>query len=191
MKEESKNTLVPVVAVIGIIVLLVVIRVVSQGGFDGRPGRSPVAKAKSEIRNLAVNLETYYIDHDTYPPAVDEKGKYIALGKSVPGISAGYVPHALTTPISYAASLPNDPFNKTSAKTEGTYRYATNGLACWILTSNGPDGDADIKVENYPSKDKGNCSWKGFMSHFGVGTAVEYDGTNGTKSSGDIVRVGP
>jgi len=159
-----------------------------------RPGpRSRVARARSEIRNLAVNLETYYIDHKVYPPAVDANGRIVPLAADGSAVSSGYVSWVLTTPVAYAATLPSDSFWDPKKKTAGPpgYRYATNGLSCWIMTSKGPDKDDDIKVEEYPVPTKGNCSWRQFMSQFGVGNAIEYDASNGTTSSGDVVRVGP
>jgi hypothetical protein len=60
-----------------------------------------------------------------------------------------------------------------------------------MLASDGPDGDADIRVEEFPIPNKGNCQFELFMSHYGIGDAIEYDGTNGTESNGDIVRTGP
>jgi len=152
-------------------------------------GPSRVARAKSEIRNLAVNLETYYIDHNSYPPAVDINGRIIPIGESAEDVSAGYVPWLLTTPIAYTSSLPTDPFYRIR-RGYGQYRYATNGSACWIMTSRGPDEDDDIAIKDYPSPGVGDCQFRKFMSQFG-GPAVEYDGTNGTTSSGDVVRVGP
>jgi len=150
--------------------------------------RSKVARAKAEIRNLAVNLETYYIDHNTYPPAVDLEGGIIPVGESAEGVSAGYVPWLLTTPIAYTSSLPMDPFHRRGTE-HGPYRYATNGEGCWIMTSRGPDEDDDITIVQFPSPGVGDCSFRTFMSQFG-GPAIEYDGTNGTMSSGDILRVG-
>jgi len=151
--------------------------------------RSRVARAKAEMRNLAANLEVYYIDHKAYPPAVDTDGKFLFHEDSETGISSGYVPWILTTPNAYKA----DPFHKIRKRSDvyGPYRYATNGSTCWIMASPGPDENNDVRIEDFPDPDKGNCDPKRFLSHFGTGTAVEYDGTNGTTSSGDIVTTGP
>lgn len=153
--------------------------------------RAKVARARSEIRNLAVNLETYYIDHNTYPPAVDENGTVVPLGELGASVSAGYVPWMLTTPIAYTATLPVDPDHEKEDGTNALYRYATNGIQCWVLAGHGPDKDGDVEVADYPSPNSGQCNWRSFVSHFGIGSAVEYDATNGTTSSGDVLRVGP
>jgi len=153
--------------------------------------RGKVARAKSEIRNTAVNLETYYIDHDAYPPAVDAEGSIVLVGSDGSGVSAGYVPWLLTTPTAYASSLPSDPFHQLGGGRLGSYRYATNGLSCWIMASNGPDGKPDIRIDEFPDVEKAACDWREFMAHFGTGDAIEYDASNGVQSAGDVVRVGP
>jgi type II secretory pathway pseudopilin PulG len=153
--------------------------------------RAKYARARSEIRNLAVCLETYYIDHNTYPPATTENGELLPLNEDGSAVSSGYVPWMLTTPISYMTSLPVDQFHEKEDGTNALYRYATNGLACWIVASHGPDKDADVELADYPAPNRGKCQWKSFVSHFGVGDAIEFDPTNGSTSSGDIMRVGP
>jgi len=191
MADEEKSTWVLVVCVIGIVGILVVIWALNQADLGSPPVRSRVARAKSEMRNLAVNLETYYIDQSAYPLADDENGNPVPLGASGEGISAGYVPRLLTTPIAYTMELPVDPYTASGRwAPRRTYRYATNGQACWILASLGPDQDPDIAVADYPSPATGNCAFSVFMSQFD-GPAIEYDASNGTTSSGDIVRVGP
>jgi hypothetical protein len=126
--------------------------------------RGIVGRAKAEIRNLAVNLEDYYIDHNTYPPPVDLEGNIIPFEASENGISAGYVPWMLTTPKAYTMSIPWDPFHWREKVGEGPYRYATNGLKCWIMTSRGPDMDDDIPIEQYPVPEIGACKFRQFMS---------------------------
>jgi len=190
MTEEPESTsLMPFVIAIAVLGLVAVVILPNLIGDQEGGRRSKVARAKSEIRNLAVNLETYYIDHNTYPPAVDANGNIVPLGEDGELVSAGYVPWMLTTPIAYTSSLPGDPFVQ-SGGYPVTYRYATNGLSCWILASDGPDLDVDIQVTDYPDPAKGNCSYRTFLTQFG-GSAIEYDGTNGTTSSGDVLRVGP
>jgi hypothetical protein len=58
------------------------------------------------------------------------------------------------------------------------------------MTSRGPDLDDDMPIEQYPSPGVGDCRFRKFVTQFG-GPAIEYDGTNGTMSSGDVMRVGP
>ena len=155
--------------------------------FLNQPGRvgSKPSRAKAEMRNIATALETYYIDNNEYPPAIDEKGNIIPYGED--GVSEGYTSSCLTTPIAHLPSLPTDPFHDAG---DGYYRYATNGASCWIMSSNGPDRDTDLGLSDYFSKDVA-CSdvySVTFSRHF---SDEIYDPTNGTTSNGDIFRSGP
>jgi prepilin-type N-terminal cleavage/methylation domain-containing protein len=184
-----------VVAIIGILAAIAI------PNFLEAQTRAKVARAKSEIRNLAVNAETYYIDHNTYPPPTADDdppmGDYVGdAGNFIEGM-AGIIPWALTTPISYTTTIPFDPFRKLT-DIEGTYQYGTNFLACWIMTSYGPDQNSTLDETWYPTLEAasavppaGNCSWRQYMAQFDVGDAIEYDASNGTTSLGDIIRVGP
>jgi len=155
--------------------------------------RARAARAYGEMRTISIAIEVYSIDHKAYPPAVDINGKILFHEDSETGVSSGYVPWLLTTPTAYLSTIPMDPFHRTRKKPGpyGPYRYATNGSTCWIMVSPGPDENNDVRIEDFPDPEKANCDLKNFLSHFGIGTAVEYDGTNGTTSSGDILRVGP
>jgi type II secretory pathway pseudopilin PulG len=189
--EGNREWCGPTVSEVGIAWMLVVfLLAVAIPNFLEPSTRSPEARAKAEMRNLAVNLETYFLDFNAYPPAVDIEGRILPGDPERSMVSAGYVPWLLTTPIPYTSALPNDPFHKTSDGGHGPYRYATNGTSCWIMTSRGKDLDDDIPIEDYPVPEIGGCKFKQFMSQFG-GPAIEFDATNGTTSSGDIIRVGP
>jgi hypothetical protein len=146
------------------------------------------------MRNLSIALEAYRIDHNAYPPAADEYGNVIPYDEG--GASSGYAPCMLTTPKAYIVARPLDPFHKwPEGKPDRArmawYRYATNGLRCWIMMSYGPDQDEDMAIEDYVDSKKGNCDLQLFLSQYGKGDAIQYDSTNGVFSSGDIIRVGP
>jgi Tfp pilus assembly protein PilE len=182
----------PTLVEIGIILTIVAIfLLILIPNFLEGATRAPVARAKSEMHNLGVNLEDYYLDHNSYPPAVNTDGNIVSFQESENGISEGYVPWLLTTPTAYASSLPYDMFHKVKKRVWGPYRYATNGTSCWIMSSCGPDGDYDIGIGGFPDPEKGNCDWEQFVSQDDAGRPVEYDASNGTASSGDIVSVGP
>ena len=153
-----------------------------------------MARARSEIRNLAVALETYYIDYNSYPPAVTLAGEFV--GGTGQTTSVGAATWGMTSPIAHLSSIPNDPFGpkKTVAGEEWdkTYQYGTEHLGCWILTSRGPDLDPDDMNESEYVDPTGavHCEITEFLEQF-VGTQVEYDPTNGTISNGDLYRTGP
>jgi len=161
----------------------------SLTGYIGFHPRAEVSRARSDLRNLAVCLESYILDQGAYPPAVDGSRNVILAATGM--VSAGYVPPLLTTPFAYVGSLPPDPFPVAKGQKKQTYRYATDGGTRWVLSSNGPDGEPDAEPADYPSPEGAGCNWESFVSHFGIGKAIEYDPTNGDRSRGDIIRVAP
>ncbi len=169
-----------VVAIIGILAAIAV------PNFLNAQNRSKIAKAVSELRNLDVALESYRLDNNYYPPWCDESGK----NKNNPGVSQRLFP--LTSPIAYIGSIPQDPFiygapglrvDNVQDQAYNTYDYVDawatinwqnatalgSSFRCgmWRLASAGPDGTMTF------------------------GSIPSYDSSNGLKSQGDIVRVGP
>jgi hypothetical protein len=164
---------------------------VSAPGMQGARTESEVKRAETEMRNAGMALEAYYMDHGMYPPAVDENGKPGTVRMDGSVISEGYLPWMLTTPVAYVADMPKDPYHRREDGTEAPYRYATDGTGCWITASHGPDGDADVEVGEFPDPEKGKCSWIHFTRHLSLSDGAQYDPSNGTVSSGDVMRVGP
>jgi len=178
-----------VVAIIGILAAIAI------PNFLEAQTRAKVSRAVAEIRNLSISLETYYIDNNTYPFAVNSVGSPDAGLES----SAGYTPWPLTTPVVHQAAVPKDIFSQKKPVTSGAiwalkYEYGTDYLSTWILTSRGPDTDGTDMLET-EYVDRGSASYSEitqFLDHFGQsGVHVEYDPTNGTISNGDIFRTGP
>ena len=206
--DRKGFTLIELLIVVAIIGILAAIAIPN---FLEAQVRSKVARCKSEIRNLAVNLETYYIDHNNYPCPTDDLANGILKAANPAGSvtvgTVGDLGQALSTPISYTATIPLDPFRKETpasyylGTSRGRYRYATNFLSCWIMTCYGPDQlDAGIDETPYPtlgvggapSPDAANCTLTQAMTCYaGPGTGIIYDATNGTTSDGDVFRVGP
>jgi len=169
-----------VVAIIGILAAIAI------PNFLQAQVRAKVARSQTDMRTISVALEEYATDQEGYP-FVGFKVDYVE--KLAP----------LTTPVTYLSSVPNQafkeylPFGGTATR---IYYYQDRKTADWIfeqfpdygnpwpyydplenghwyLSSVGPDGDYD-------------------QGWFGVGSNNQpYDPTNGTVSSGDIVRVGP
>lgn len=184
-----------VVAIIGILAAIAI------PNFLNAQIRAKVATAESEMRNLSIPLEAYYIDYNQYPFANAGAGWPPVNAGSVTNVSVGFTPKALTTPVVQISSLPDDPFNSlgtqdTNVPDTFCYRYATTPITCWILVSNGPDQNnvpADGVVEsNYVDINSAACDIARFLTHYNAGgTGIEYDPTNGTTSKGDILRTGP
>ena len=164
--------------VIGIIVVFYVI------AFKMNYNAPRPAQAESEMRNIATALETYYIDNNAYPLAMDEDGKLVPIEYIDGGeVSSGYVSWLLTTPVGHLEEIPYDIFNKEKKK----YRYATNGVSCCILASNGVNENPDMDISKYAGEAYCDLSiaYDKYMRDY------TYNPTNGTTSSGDIWRVVP
>lgn len=122
-----------------------------------------VSQAHSDMHNLALLIEQYQVDHDVYPTAV-------------------------------WTAMKDDPFRrgrKNPAKPETfAYRYITSGTDFWVLTSDGPDGDADFALADMIGSPSPHEFFHKQLKHNG-GKYPEYDPTNGIDSSGDLYRAGP
>jgi type II secretory pathway pseudopilin PulG len=123
--------------------------------------RAKISRSKADERNLATALETYRVDHNRYP----------------------YSLHILTTPVAYITSIPFDPFAEEGA--EIIYDYVSDYKSRWLLRSLGPDRDADTDLQRLLEQ-ASDVSDLRFVCQ-----PWEFDPTNGTVSSGDILRAGP
>lgn len=186
MKKHSPAfTLIELLIVVAIIAILAAIAVPN---FLEAQVRAKVSRAGSDMRTIATGLETYFTDNNKYPDCITAVG-YIEKLK------------VLSTPIAYISSVPESAFKLYQpfmSVPTGVYYYQ-NREACkwmeeqgwgvniweqytpngsdrfmWYLSCVGPDGDYDQLWSGDPS------------SNYNL-----YDPTNGTVSSGDIIRLGP
>lgn len=180
MKTKS-FTLIELLIVVAIIGILAAIAVPN---FLNAQVRAKVAHAQADMKALDSALEMYRMDNNHYPYWVQSNGT------SVDPLPRRFYP--LTTPIAYLSSVPQDPFiygppgmrideSQNAAYTTydyveswGTIRFAgvsilppSRRCAEWRISSSGPDG-----TNTY-------------------GNVFSYDSTNGLRSFGDIVRLGP
>ena len=197
--QKKGFTLIELLIVVAIIGILAAIAIPN---FLEAQTRAKVAKAKSEIRNLAVSLETYYIDNGGYPPATERTSAtndLIGIDCGTIDISDCYTVGAssrsLTTPVSHQSIIPFDPFDPVKHSPENyfdkVYEYGSNFLGYWIMTSYGPDQDSDMEETDYVDP---NGTVLGEINDYLLhleGTYPVYDPTNGTVSNGDLFRTGP
>jgi len=203
-------TLIELLIVVAIIAILAAIAVPN---FLEAQTRSKVSRAKADMRATATAIEAYSVDNKHYPSIrapnyLDGDGVLDGPSCFNPGelgISSRFI--WLTTPVAYITSAFHDPFINPSIKyaydytgailpTYDTYDYVDaftlspdgaldghrGGAACsgaqWQLVSAGPD--------------KMNC-YGGGQSDYApacMAQGCDYDPTNGTISTGDIVRIG-
>jgi len=206
-------TLIELLIVVAIIAILAAIAVPN---FLEAQVRAKVSRAKTDMRTLATGLESYVVDHNGYPD-VDRNPPSIPIKLGTPYSRAALA--LLSTPVSYLSSGGLiDPFAVGSTATT-FYGYANAKAAQsvpdlagafastggggvpteaekgafdehrWVLQSVGPD------KENFAFSSR--LLGLGFRNAFDAlidndlsDLAFYYDPTNGTTSTGDIVRTG-
>jgi len=167
-----------VVAIIGILAAIAV------PNFLNAQLRAKIARTESDMRSISVALESYRLDNNLYPQWAEPSGtNKNPVNRRLLG---------LTTPVAYMSSIPLDHFlygaanqrvNDTQDAAYVTYDYVDawstikyqkatglgNSFRCseWRLASSGPDG---------------------LMTY---GSVPSFDASNGLRSNGDIVRIGP
>jgi type II secretion system protein G len=171
-------TLVELLVVVGIIAILAAIAIPN---FLEAQTRAKVARAKNDLRVIAMALESFHTDNHRYPeiippPELIDSGGALLL-------------QPLTTPVAYLRSLPADPFLPPlhpeplmPPAGRKTYRYTSYPVPpdlakVWSLASNGPD-----LLNNTLSV------YEGYSASVFAGPITLYDPTNGTISRGDIFR---
>lgn len=169
-----------VVAIIGILAAIAV------PNFLNAQIRAKIARVQSDHKSLSTALESYMVDHSRYPGDHD-------LDEYMGGQHGLF---DLTTPVSYMASLPSDPFVVKKLAGMGnlgnTNAYAANGRDDYEMGS-GSDNPGQYKKQAYslmsygPDYDDDNSSHDSFP--FGV-DADRFDPTNGTRSDGNIFTWG-
>ena len=149
--------------------------------------RAKVSRVRADQRSMAVAVESYFVDNNTYPVSTSELDANAPWGiKSAPGVptlsrySGRGGAMTLTTPIAYMTSH----FKDTFAETGATFGYYTTvgdkGTNGWIVWSPGPNEKYDLDWKVYDPNQKDPL----------LGLApFAYDPTNGTVSSGDIFRI--
>jgi prepilin-type N-terminal cleavage/methylation domain-containing protein len=180
MKSLRGFTLIELLIVVAIIAILAAIAVPN---FLEAQVRAKVARVNSDQRSIVTALEAYRVDTNKYPPHQD-------VARDL---------YVLTTPVAYITSLPQDPFNYK----EGNLWWASGLSYTWQ--------DLVSIVNEY-----GGGTWWGGNGGFWLRQMVAqgriylldsmgpdrheslandltavYDSTNGTRSEGDIFRVGP
>lgn len=147
-----------------------------------KPAGDPV---KTDQRALATALETYFVDHEAYPPMAplrDYARKPEELRKAggwhTMTASPGTATVAgLTSPVAYMRDLFPDPY---SPGKRLPFAYYTDGPG-WILYSPGPDEDYDIR----PAQE-----YDGRITQPSARLLLNaYDPMNGIRSGGDVFRV--
>ena len=195
-------TLIELLIVVAIIAILAAIAVPN---FLEAQVRSKVSRGQADMRSIATALEAYRIDYNNYVP-----DPTFWIWYHTPAATFQVPLWLLTTPNAFMTSVPQNVFqDKTYVAQWGVdklqYRYCADFMwkrllesihpewpktgTKWALVSSGPDLTTNCGeyymfgmavLESIPA-------YPALMSMPGC----LYDPTNGTTSTGDIVRIGP
>ena len=190
-KKTAGFTLIELLIVVAIIAILAAIAVPN---FLEAQVRAKVSRVREDARSLALALEAYFTDYNTYPQMYARH-----MPENTPSVSAGI---ALSTPVAYISNAQlRDPFagqetdtwmsfldiitnnendyqscmnNQHVSYIPGNYTWNRN---CYMITSPGPDRVDSCWNAEYP-----------WCIPYPPGTVATYDASNGTISNGEVYR---
>ena len=177
-------TLIELLIVVAIIAILAAIAIPN---FLEAQTRAKVSRVKADLRTLGMAVESYSVDWNQ-PPIFNMTNVRAADTWAA-------VHYVLTTPIAYITSLPlNDPFPHDRLdlffrqeidyyEFFGTTSSVGRDIHGFYFRSNGPDHFKGTKLRGLLA---GTLTWEELES--GGAASPWYDPTNGTVSTGDIIR---
>ena len=198
-------TLIELLIVVAIIAILAAIAVPN---FLEAQTRAKVSRNKADMRTAVTALETYHIDWNKYPY---DGYNFPNAGQASPPVEYNYwfLPKTISTPVAYLTTciLP-DPFRPKAANQHWQYsdvRYRSVG-STWGTDFDGLfGGQPPAGTSTYynamrtefggwvmnaagPDKTYGPNGWQGVSNYPAGSHPVPYNATNGTASTGDIIR---
>ena len=182
-------TLIELLTVVAILVTLAAIAVPS---YLRAQDRSKVSAVKADMRSIATGLESYRVDYNRYP----EPEAPVTLPEGHPT----YTYIALTTPIVYLSTFMEDPFVNGQYTSTNPDRFIQFSALTFDATGRYFEMNADQSIPELNTRETNSRVWalhsagpdkeRTFSLNAGnlLRFAPIYDPTNGTVSSGEIVR---
>lgn len=181
-------TLIELLIVVAIIAILAAI---ALPNFLEARTRAAVARVQADQKSVAAALEAYAVDHNHYPAYGNPRDYALFAGEPVV-----FLPVSLTTPVAHLSALPPDPFpGRRTGLPPGpptTYFYMHDEGVVYL----GKTQASGHVRDHYRALTGSDRAVKWTQWSFGPDLAddhgvVLYDPTNGTISSGDMMRFGP
>jgi type II secretion system protein G len=207
MLRRPAFTLIELLIVVAIIAILAAIAVPN---FLEAQMRAKVSRTQTDMRTVAVAIESYKVDTNRYPAVVDN----IQAAYSLPaGYDSGTRTQGMTTPVAYITSIPLDPFGAVlpndpytfggTANIADNYYYKTKAYAeleksgkskhDWFVSPRNDLVNTDdwVLLSKGPDKYYAPPDAQFPVLHVDMPYLWGYDSTNGTVSLGNIIRSGP
>ena len=181
-----------VVAIIGILAAIAI------PNFLNAQVRAKVSRVQSDMRNVAIGFESYYVDENSYPSDYGCGSQY---EKFLPRFAH------LTTPIAYISSVPEDVFAQSVIDSDPSWQFAYSFGGELVhpypfdygrRKKPGDTGYEDPDEWKYYCSQPNQTEWimrsggpDRIAIYFLDERTTAYDPTNGTTSYGDIIWAGP
>jgi prepilin-type N-terminal cleavage/methylation domain-containing protein len=193
-------TLIELLIVVAIIAILAAIVVPN---FLEAQTRAKVSRARADIRSVATALESYVVDNNHYPTMYNYAAHFANPVTQLADLLYWYVPDALSTPIAYLSSADlRCPFGgdkPQSANFPGElwrrYSYENvnelmdyHGPNWQILSDSSRTPLPKYAVERDPLHKIGRWRVLCIGPDIAWNPMIQYDPTNGTTSTGNIMR---
>lgn len=186
-------TLIEVAILLIVVAILVVIAVPN---FRTASIKSKEALALGQMNVIALGLESYYIDYQTYPATANTNPVAPAVADDGGSNHTSYFTlKPLTTPVAYLTRIPEDPFAVTPIPPtfdQGYDRYGHINAGYAYRNTQGTDQLTFPAFPQYAQEwEIASIGPNGVYDSWGTeaNNLVFYDPTNGILSNGDIIRM--
>lgn len=146
LKTKKAFTLIELLIVVAIIAILAAIAVPN---FLEAQTRAKVSRTVADMRTMATGLESYYIDHNSYPPTSHAETTIENGGWDLPLDQLNYYDRYLnsfkhlTTPLSYMTSIPEDVFMREALSNMLMEGETSMVFTCYVAPDANDDGVVD------------------------------------------------
>lgn len=191
IRSRAAFSLLEILIVVAIIAILAAIMVPN---FLDAQTRAKIARAKSDVRVVAEAIEAYRVDTKQYPWPDDAQGNPILNMDNLPHAFTTRIPVRLTTPTAYLTHLLVDPFPNRDKSENSLFLYAPRN---YFEMAEGEGAFDSYTAMLLPYEASSGLRYSFRVLSRGPDLDAEtaapavYDPSNGTVSSGDIVRFGP